>query len=382
MRRPLRSPAFPLIVLSAAFLAALVPGRARAARSQGYNYYFTEGYHVVIADLDSKSVEVRVAMPKPDARQNKRTVAQHAQDEGAAVAVNANFFGGPDNHPCGMARGYGVQYPATYGEAVNCETTLGWSKGKGAVFNSAGRHADAKHAPQFSELVTGGGALLVGGVPRDWNHRKLEEHRACTAAGLSADRKKLILVVSGPSSCTGKGLQRVLAAAGAADAVHLDGGGSSKMWLRGKGYVNGVQGDRAPPVVIVVKAAPQKCPADCGSAPCVELPPPFGAQCLGRECRNGLGAIWNCELKFKKRLRCEKGRVASQDCAMACLPKPDGQHDVCSKCPAGNGLYCGKNLILNGDRNTLYRCSDGALSISKKCGKCEVMPPGVNDKCK
>lgn len=352
------------------------------AAEPGYRYYTDGVYHVVVADLDSKSAEVRVARPKQDPRANKRTVAQHAQDEGAAVAVNANFFGGPDNHPCGMARGYGAQYPGIYGEAVNCETTVGWSKGRGAVFNSAGREADGKYASQFTELVTGGGVLLVGGQPRDWNHGKLEERRACTAVGLSADRKKLILVVSGPTACSGKGLQKVLAAAGASDAVHLDGGGSSKMWIRGQGYVNGVREDRAPPVVIVVKAAPRKCPADCGSAPCVDLLPPLGAQCLGGPCRNGLDSTWNCDMKFHKRVRCDKGRVASQDCAMACLPKPAGQNDACAKCPSGNGLYCGKGAILAGERNFLYRCADGVLVSAQKCGKCEVMPPGVNDKCK
>jgi len=364
--------------------AALCPQAALAGKSigSGLSYSHSAGYHVVVADLDSKEMDVRVAMPHSKPADNMLTVAQWAVQEGAIVAINANYFGGPLNYPCGAARGNGTQYPGIYGEAANCETTMGWTRGKGAVFGSAGRHADAKLLPQFTELATGGGLLLQNGRPRDWNHAKLEERRACTAIGLSADRKKFIFVVTDSRACTGRGLQQVLLANGAADAIHLDGGGSSKMWIRGMGYVNDVRENRKPSVVIVAKPrAAQKCPGDCGSAKCVQPFYPPSAQCVGRPCRAGLGASWTCDSTMRRRVRCEKGVVVSQPCAAACVPNQSLSGGACAPCPSGNGFYCGAGTIF-GEKGALYRCSQGVLIESKRCPKrCVEMPAGTNDRC-
>jgi len=368
----------PLLLLSPAVLHA-------KTIAPGVSYTQTKGYHVVVAALDSKSVEVRVPAPLATPAKNKRTVSQWAQGENALIALNANFFGGPENRPCGAARGYGTQYPGIYAEPPNCVTSLGWAQGgKGGVFASGGREADAGYAAQFTEVVTGGGLLLKGGARSDWNHGKLAEGRACTAAGLSADRKRIILVVTNTSACTGKGLQDVLLAAGAADAVHLDGGGSSKLWLRGAGYVNDVKGDRLPPVAIVVKApdaAGAKCPADCGKAACVETLQPVRSQCVGKPCRAGLSASWSCDSTLKKRIRCSQGVVVSQPCAVACVPTKTSGGGDCAPCPSGGGLYCGGGGIL-GEADTLYRCSKGVVTSSKKCAKaCVRMPAGTSDRC-
>lgn len=368
----------------AAFLFLLPSALEAKTLAPGVSYTQTKGYHVVVAALDSKSVEVRVPAPFSKPSENKRTVSQWAKSENALLALNANFFGGPENRPCGAARGYGTQYPGIYAEAGNCVTSLGWAMGgKGGVFASGGHETDAGYGSQYTEVVTGGGLLLKGGARSDWNHTKLAEGRPCTAVGLSADRKRLVLVVTGPGSCTGKGLQDVLLSAGAADAIHLDGGGSSKLWLRGAGYVNGVKEDRRPPVAIVVKApdaADAKCPADCGKAACVETLQPVRSQCVGKACRAGLTASWSCDSTLKKRIRCAEGAVVSQPCAVACVPKKNGGGD-CAPCPSGGGLYCGGGGIL-GETDTLYRCSKGVVTSSKKCAKsCVRMPAGTSDRC-
>lgn len=64
-------------------------------------------------------------------------------------------------------------------------------------------------------------------------------------------------MVTNSRACAGKGLQDVLLANGASDAIHLDGGGSSKMWVRRMGYVNDV-----------------KCPKRC-----VVMPPGTNDRC-------------------------------------------------------------------------------------------------------
>ena len=46
-----------------------------------------------------------------------------------------------------------------------------------------------------------------------------------------------------------------------------------------------------------------------------------------------------------------------------------------------DGLYCGGDYI-QGDPNTLYRCSGGDLSVEQVCSNgCEVMPTNVDDQC-
>jgi len=325
---------------------------ASSSIAPGLSYDSSNGYHVVVANLDSSQVDVRVAMPFPTARENLLTVAQWAKSESAYVAINANYFGGPQNFPCGAARGHGVQHPAIYAEAGNCVTTLGWARAKGAVFNSAGHEADPKYASQYTELATGGGLLLQNGQRRDWNHVKLEERRGCTAVGISADRRKLIFVVTDNRACTGKGLQDVLLANGAADAIHLDGGGSSKMWIRGKGYVNNEREDRRPSVAIVAR--------------------PGAGACAG---------IWTCDpSSLRQRVRCLNGVTTKQACLGGCLPNPRGATCV-PGCPSGDGLYCGNNGI-PGDPGTLYSCSQGAVVGSTKCPKkCVYMPAGIEDRC-
>jgi hypothetical protein len=297
--------------------------------SPGIVYDAANGYHTVVVDLDSIATEVRVSSPHAADTGDQITVATHAAEEGATVAINANFFGGPINHPCGAARGFGNNYSDAYGEAVNCVTTLGWARGKASIYDSSGHESDGAFMAQFTDAATGGGYLVAGGQRHDWNHAKLEEGRDCTAIGVSADRKQFIFVVTDSTACSGTGLQDVLLAHGAADAIHLDGGGSSKLWIRGKGYVNDEAEDRAPPDVVFARPN-GTCPSDCGAAECVQLAKPFGAQCVGQACRAGLGAVWNCDEAQLRRAHCDgSGNVVSEYCAMGCMTAPDGQDDTC-----------------------------------------------------
>jgi len=301
---------------------------AQQSIGPGLSYFSSGGYHVVEADLDSDAVEVRVARPHSSDVADKITTADHAAEEGATVAINANYFGGALNHPCGAARGFGAQFSDAYGEAGNCETTMGWARGLGAVFDTLGHETDTGFHKEYRDEVTGGGWLVQNGQPHDWNHAKLESGRDCSAVGLSGDRKRFILVVTDSTACTGAGLQSVLIAHGAADAIHLDGGGSSKMWIRGMGYVNDEVEDRQPPVVVIARPRGD-CPSDCGAAQCLQLDLPFRAQCLGQSCRAGLGAIWNCDVAHQRRARCDNGVVVKEYCAMGCMSQPNGQDDTC-----------------------------------------------------
>jgi hypothetical protein len=298
--------------------------------STGITYDFANGYHVVTVDLDSLSTEVRVSEPHAADTADEITVAAHAMQEGATVAINANYFGGVLNHPCGVARGFAKNYSDAYGEPVNCVTTLGWARGNAAIYDSSGHETDNAFMSMYSDAATGGGYLLSGGQRHDWNHAKLEVGRDCTAIGVSADRKKFVLVVTDATSCSGAGLQDALLAHGAADAIHLDGGGSSKMWIRGKGYVNDETQDRAPPNVVFARPNGD-CPSDCGARRCLDLPKPYRAECDGQACRAGLATLWNCDVPKLRRVRCDgSGNVSYEYCKSGCMPMANGVDDVCA----------------------------------------------------
>lgn len=238
---------------------------AHATRLAGaVDHTITNGVHVVTAPLDDAQYEVRVARPNAkkfaDGLLDRKTVAAHAADEGALVAINANFFGGDRSHPCGLARGHGETFPTIYYEA-NCLTSLGWSTKKGAIFDSSalfaadGKVTSPNIFPQFPDVVTGAGKLLEGGQARTPNFAKFQEGRNCTAIGVNATTKKIALVVTNRFECTAAKLRSALTAAGMTDAIHLDGGGSSKMWIKGA-YVDDELEDRKLPVVVVIRKRP------------------------------------------------------------------------------------------------------------------------------
>jgi hypothetical protein len=86
--------------------------------------------------------------------------------------------------------------------------------------------------------------LLVGGMGRDNNGDPLCTARhPRTALGFNADRSKLFLaVIDGRATnrigMTCDEMETLFTGLGATDAVNLDGGGSSAMWLAGTGVVN------------------------------------------------------------------------------------------------------------------------------------------------
>lgn len=211
-----------------------------------------DGYHVVTANLRAEGLEVHATSPGPAAEHDMKTVSDHARSNHALVALNANYFGGPLNVPCGAARGAGRQYVDAYHEDHNCVISLGWSRYGGAMFETTGHHLDEDFRPEFPDIVTGGGYLLKEGRRSEWNTDKLEAGRACSAVGLNGDRSRLILVATDRTSCTGEGLQEALLAFGASDALLLDGGGSTRLWVGGR-YVNTNSGDRRPPVVVYAR---------------------------------------------------------------------------------------------------------------------------------
>lgn len=131
--------------------------------------------------------------------------------------------------------------------------------------------------------------------------------------------------------------------------------------------------------------AVQVCPNGCQTNP-----PGQDDACVSARCPSGDGLYCGtiAGQDPDSLYRCNAGAYSFVGvCANGCQVNPPGQNDACKSdsgsgtCPSGNGLYCGGNGV-SGDANTLYQCTNGALSVAQACANgCRRMPPGTNDAC-
>ena len=212
--------------------------------------------------------EVEAALPK----KGLRTTSAQAQDLGALVAVNAGFFSGTGSvstvvdegvlaccGPSAVTR-QGGAYPVTRAAigfdadgAIDCAWT--WCFGdtlyafEAPVPNAPGAPAKApareQGTPWRAEELVGGGPMLVSRsvlanreVAECFQSLGGTSRHPRTAAGWTKDGTLLLLVVDGRSKASrGATLAetgRMLLAHGAHEALNLDGGGSSTLWVAGR----------------------------------------------------------------------------------------------------------------------------------------------------
>lgn len=169
---------------------------------------------------------------------NRRaTVGSWAEEIGAHVAVNANWFAPWD----GPAVSGGVSYA---GADHSYTSLFGFTEFGDSIIEHH-RVVNDGVDPRITEGVSGHPTLVHRGEPTDdfgTDPTFLRRHPR-TAIGLDESGDVLILVtVDGRSSSaagmTGAETVDLLVALGAHEAVMLDGGGSSAMWLAGRGVVN------------------------------------------------------------------------------------------------------------------------------------------------
>jgi hypothetical protein len=105
----------------------------------------------------------------------------------------------------------------------------------------------------------------------------------------------------------------------------------------------------------------------------------------GATCELGDGLY--CSADGKNVEQCTGGkRTLAEACANGCEVMPPGVNDRCKPpppaCQYGDGLYCGGNGT-PGDPNTLYRCTSGKSSVVRVCASgCQKMAANVDDRCK
>jgi MYXO-CTERM domain-containing protein len=194
----------------------------------------TQNINALVVDLCASGVSVRAT----GTNERQRTVGSFGAAINAQAAINGDFFSfetystnGPSMH-AGNAWG---------GNDHNYVSPVQFGDGQVALpphNSTAGVEAWAK------EVVSGHPSLVVNGVRRDNNGDGLCTARhPRTIIGFNQAKDKLIVaVVDGRATnrigMTCDELATFMIGLGAHDALNLDGGGSSTMWLAGSGAIN------------------------------------------------------------------------------------------------------------------------------------------------
>lgn len=205
------------------------PGVRRLQRDSN-----NQNINVLVIDLCAAGVGVRATATG----ERGRTVPSFGQAVGAQAAINGDFFGGGYSTD-GLSMSGGAAWP---GEADHTYVAP-------LIFGP--RRVELPHhgnvtsiEPWMQEIVSGHPTLLDdGNVVGNPGDSLCTNRHPRTAAGLSADGRTLFLAVIDGRATTRIGMTCNETAAlftelGAHDAVNLDGGGSSTMWLAGSGVAN------------------------------------------------------------------------------------------------------------------------------------------------
>ncbi len=191
--------------------------------------------HVVLVDLSRP--ELRVLGTTPD--QRRSVTSEFARRSDSQIAINANFYGGSS---CGMAMGDGAKWGDSYEDGCSDSVGFGRERNRARYFRSSA----AGDLPDgwISEVVSGKPRVITdGNVVQDYDcgfHICALHPR--TVVGLTEDRGTLILLVvdgrSGRSAgMNGGELGATMREFGAHQAVNLDGGGSTTLYIEGEGGV-------------------------------------------------------------------------------------------------------------------------------------------------
>jgi len=197
-----------------------------------------EVVHALFIDLSTPGVHFEATASS----QRKRTASSFAKLVGAQASINGDFFSYTDYSTSGLAAGSGAAWTDT--KDSTSSGTLAFDKAR-RVELTKGSTVVTFDKTWMEGVVSGHPTILNAGTALTYtSSSSLCYYRnPRTAVGMSKDKTTLILaVVDGRSSASAGMTCGELAALmknlGAYDALNLDGGGSSTMYVQGAGVVN------------------------------------------------------------------------------------------------------------------------------------------------
>lgn len=196
-----------------------------------------EHVHALVVDLTVPGVHFTATT----SAQRKKTPSAFAKLVGAQAAINGDFFSYTDYSTSGLAAGGGAAWPMS--KDGTSEGTVSFDKGTNVTITKPSLVVpfDAK---AMWGVVSGHPMIVLDGVAQpNPAGSSLCVRNPRTAVGLSKDEKTFYMVVVDGRSTVSAGmtcaeLGTLLKGLGAWNALNLDGGGSSAMYVSGVGVVN------------------------------------------------------------------------------------------------------------------------------------------------
>jgi exopolysaccharide biosynthesis protein len=243
-------------VFAAAWLGAgllvATPGSAEERVSKPYpgvvhvhRTDHAQDYHLVL--LAPRAMEV-VSTDQEDAWS---VVSEFAKKVGAQIAINANFFSKTES--CGVTAAEGRLWTAVY---EGCPMTMAFFRnGTASIFRGQVRK-DGALSPAIGLLaaVSGRPRLVENSKASATLERFASIRHPRTAVGLKRDGTLVILVADGRREAalgfTGPEMSEILLRESVVDAINLDGGGSTTLYIEAEGGLQNRPSDGHERVVV------------------------------------------------------------------------------------------------------------------------------------
>lgn len=207
--------------------------------------------HIVLVDLTCPGVEVIASRP----RERASTVSRFAREARAQIAVNANFF---ESSPCGLTVGERSVWRDAYYDRCRASVAFGPAPGgatRSRMFDSY-EHTRINPFAWAWNVVTGWPRMLADGavVFEAEEPLGLYRYHPRTVVGTTTGGTHLVLAaIDGRRhpvvGMTALEMIPMLEEFGVSDAINLDGGGSTALFIESEGGVVNRPSDRFERVV-------------------------------------------------------------------------------------------------------------------------------------
>jgi exopolysaccharide biosynthesis protein len=177
-------------------------------------------------------------------------VSEFARKVGAQIAVNANFFSRTES--CGVTAGGGRLWaPVTEG----CPMTMAFFRdGRATIYDVKAIRPSGVPTEGLVTAVSGRPALLHEGKPTPSAEPFAAVRHPRTALGLRKDGTLIILVADGRREhalgLTGAEMSEIFLREKAKEAINLDGGGSTTLYIEAEGGIQNRPSDGHERVVV------------------------------------------------------------------------------------------------------------------------------------
>jgi len=217
--------------------------KEKIGRGMRWKYYHGNGLFdsrqsINVLDINLRKADIALSFAYSDSTRIKTSTFAREQD--AIAAINGSYFD--------VKNGGSVNFFKTGGE-VNAHTTQTmpvYRENAAIAIDASGKPTIIRkpeagwETTALPEVLSSGPLLVFGGEKETMVQQAFNTNRhPRTAIGITKDRHLLLVTVDGRSSeaqgMSNEELAQLMLALGCTEALNLDGGGSTTMWIASKG---------------------------------------------------------------------------------------------------------------------------------------------------